>query len=372
MRALLPVLCLVAVACKKKDEGTAPSDDELVVEGLGTFPVPSDGGYVDVDVTVPAGAVSTMAYCGEWGDTALGNVWSVSNPGGTEVYNGYQPDAGGFRSDYLDDMAPGLLPMTPDLLPTEGAWHFQWYVDVGSDGDAECGVVHRVDTLSDPAAVFVEFVFVDVPGLDAASAPDDAGWQEVLATFEGEWGSGGVAPTYSYVDFAGDKARFGVVDIVGDDYSEFNDLLRTSAPESLRTLTVFLVQEVSSDGATILGLSGGPPGAAAVHGTSKSGVVVSTVDLAAAPADVGKILAHEGGHFLGLWHTTEKDGQRDDPLGDTPECPPSADADGNGTLNSTECGGQGAENVMWWTLTTGDATLSNDQGFVLRSNPVAD
>jgi hypothetical protein len=41
-------------------------------------------------------------------------------------------------------------------------------------------------------------------------------------------------------------------------------------------------------------------------------------------------------------------------------------------MNSAECGGLGAENVMWWTLTAATGTLSADQGFVMRSNPVAD
>jgi hypothetical protein len=135
------------------------------------------------------------------------------------------------------------------------------------------------------------------------------------------------------------------------------------------------VQEIANNsqgGATILGLSAGPPGAAALHGTSKSGVVVSALDYDAAPSDVAKIMAHEGAHFLGLYHTTEKGGDLFDPLSDTPECPISNDSNGNGTMNSDECGGAGAENVMWWTLTEGTATMSTDQGWVVRRNPVAD
>ncbi len=30
---------------------------------------------------------------------------------------------------------------------------------------------------------------------------------------------------------------------------------------------------------------------------------------------------------------------------------------------------KGAENVMWWTLTSGTASLSDDQGWVLRRGP---
>jgi hypothetical protein len=365
---------VLGLACNggKGGDGSAPPDDELVVDELGDHAVSDTGGYIDVDVTIPAGAVSTMAWCGDWGDGGLGAVWKVVDGAGDQQYIGDQPDAGKFRSDYLDDLVPGLLPVSPDLVPSAGSWHFQWFVGRGSDGTATCGAVHRVDDVSDPASVFVQFVVVDAGGLDATTLPDDANWKQALDELETAWGAGRVTPSYSYVDFDGDAAKYSVVDIVGDDYSEFNDLLRTAAPESLRTITFFLVQEVSSDGATILGLSAGPPGAATLANTSKSGVIVTTADLAGKPEDVGKIMAHEGAHFLGLFHTTEKDGARSDPLGDTPECPISNDADGNGVVNSSECTGKGSDNLMWWTLSTGSGTLSDDQSFVLRSNPVAD
>ncbi|MEQ1505287.1 MAG: hypothetical protein ABMB14_23855 [Myxococcota bacterium] len=372
----LPPVIVVACSGEKTDDGgTAPSDEELVIESLGDAAISDTGGYIDFDVTIPDGAVSTLAYCGGWGDEALGAVWSLTDPSGAEVYTGDAPDAGKFRSDYLDDFVPGLLPESPELPPTPGSWHVQWFVGAGSDGTATCGAVHRVDTVSDPGVVHVAFVFVGVDGIDATTAPDDPQWQAALAQFEAEWGNGRLSTNYEYADFAGDVATYSVVDVADDDYSEFNDLLRTAEPAGARTITFFLVSEIvnqSAGGATILGLSGGPPGAAAVPGTSKSGVIVTLADLAGSAEDIGKIMAHEGGHFLGLFHTTEKDGGRFDVLGDTPECDPSNDANGNGQMNTDECAALGSDNVMWWTLTSGTAAMSDDQSFVLRSNPIAD
>lgn len=334
--------------------GYAPPDSELVRESFGSVTV-DDYGLAEVDVEVPAGAVSTLAWCGDMGDNKLGTVWSVTDPAGTEVYNGYAPDAGGFRSDTVDDLIPGLLPTTPELLPTPGTWHFTFYADDPSVTRVDCGAVHRVDSLSGVASVYVEFVVVSVGTLDATTIQTDPNWLTALDALEAAWSSGGLSPTYGYADFRGDVDRYAVVDLVGDDYSEFNDLLRTANPAGSRTLTVFLVEEISSGGgATILGLAGGPPGGATLNGTSKSGMIVTTADLAANPADVGKIIAHEGGHFLGLYHTTEKDGSRSDPLGDTPT------------------GGASSSNLMWWTLADGPGTLTGDQSFVVRSNPVAD
>ncbi len=360
----LPVAVVVACGGDK-----APSDDELVFQELGTQPLSDTGGYVEATVEVPEGTVSTMAWCGGFGDSTLGAIWTLTDPSGAVRYTGDAPDAGGFRSDYLDDLVPALVPTAPEVTPTPGSWTFQWFVGAGRTADPECGAVHRVDTLSDPATVAIDLVFVGVPGLDAASAESDESFQAAIEQFEAEWANLGLVPTLNYVDFAGDVGRFSVVDVVDGDYSEFNDLLRASDPGADRVMTFFFVEEINFDGAVVLGLSGGPPGAAAVHGTSKSGVIVSTVDLPDAPADIGKIMAHEGGHFLGLFHTNEKDGTRADPLKDTPTC---ADGNADGLLNSAECGGKGAENVMWWTLTEGTASATADQSFVVRSNPVAD
>jgi len=71
-------------------------------------------------------------------------------------------------------------------------------------------------------------------------------------------------------------------------------------------------------------------------------------------------------HFLGLFHTTEKDGSNHDPLGDTPECSSGDDANSNGTLEPSECPDGG--NLMFWGQSD-TADLSDDQSWVLRRNP---
>ncbi len=356
------------------DPSELPDDSELRVEDLGSVSLSDTGGYIDLAVTVPEGAVSTLAHCGGWGDQGLGAIWMLQDAASTLVYDGNAPDTTRFRSDFLDDMSPAMVPITPNLDISPGTWNFQWFVGAGNDTTASCGVVHKVDEVPTNANVWVRLVFVGLD-LTAANALDDTAFTDVLLQFQAEWATAGLFPIYEFVDFAGDVARFTVVDVADDDYTEFNDLLRTTNPSQDRAITFFLVEEVansSAGGATILGLSSGPPGAAAVHGTSKSGVIVSAVDYDAAPSDVAKIMAHEGGHFMGLYHTTEKAGDQSDPLGDTPECPIANDTNGNGTVNSDECAGAGAENVMWWTLTSGDASMSADQGWVVRRNPVAD
>lgn len=372
------VLPVMVLACGNKDDGDTdgPPEDELERLDLGTPALADTGDFTgDLEIEVPEGALSAAFHCGDFGDDVLGAIWYITDPSGNVVFDRDSPDPKKYRSDFLDDMSTGLLPITPNLKLSAGTWKVNWWIGKGNPGSVDCEAVVRVDERSDKAPIVVDLVFVGLDGLNAASAPDDENFQAALAQFEAEWATGGLEPQYNYIDFQGDVSRFAVVDVSDDDYSEFNDLLRKSNPANPRTITFFLVEEIanaSAGGATILGLSAGPPGAAATHGTSKSGVIVSAVDYSTAPQDVGKIMAHEGGHFLGLFHTTERGGSTHDPIGDTPECPPSNDTDGNGVMNTAECQGKGAENVMWWTLTSGTASFSADQGWVLRGNPVAD
>ncbi len=376
--ALLLSLGLMACSGKDKDGDTAgPSADELEYVDLGTVAISDTGDYTgEIAVEVPEGAVGSLVYCGGYGDDALGAIWELKGPSGALIYTGDAPDLTRFRSDFLDDMSTGLLSITPNQPLTPGTYRVNWFIGRGNGGSVDCGAVHRVDEISSDAPLAVELVFVGAGGLDAASAKDDEAFQQVIASFLEQMSTGKLSPRITYSDFSGDLGRFSVVDVTDDDYSEFNALLRTANPANPRTLTLFLVDEISNasaGGATILGLSAGPPGAAGLNGTSKSGVIVSAIDYAEAPEDVAKIMAHEAGHFLGLYHTSEKDGGTFDPLPDTTQCTPADDADGNGTVNSTECGGKGAENIMWWTLSTAELPgFTADQSYVLRRNPLAD
>jgi hypothetical protein len=127
--------------------------------------------------------------------------------------------------------------------------------------------------------------------------------------------------------------------------------LGVSSASEGKALNVFLVSNITQSGTgfTILGVSGGIVGSP-VNGTGASGLVISTFDkldsynvasgchssAGANPETVcaasehakdflnlADTLSHEIGHFLGLNHPTESDGNSHDILADTPTCPAS-------------------------------------------------
>jgi len=95
---------------------------------------------------------------------------------------------------------------------------------------------------------------------------------------------------------------------------------------------------------------------------------------------LGETAAHEMGHQLGLFHTTEPGGTVFDILTDTAECLNSTkDFDRNGKMSAEECEGYGGENVMFWRPWTPASrsagkkqeTLSSHQQHVLKYSPIA-
>jgi hypothetical protein len=223
--------------------------------------------------------------------------------------------------------------------------------------------------VEDPATVDLRFVFVgtDDVNLTADQAPELM--QPAVDELTSIWdGAGITVGDIEYADFDGDVTTYETIN--GD--QELGSLLREARDD--RSITFFFVQSITSDdGATILGLAGGPPGAAANGGTSKSGVVVTTADFVGDGGEgdiqMAHVMAHEGLHFLGLFHTTEKAADGHDPLADTPECDASADADGNGQVNTDECAGADADNIMFWTGV--GTAVSADQSWVVQRSSAA-
>ncbi len=207
-------------------------------------------------------------------------------------------------------------------------------------------------------------------GLTAASAPSDGFLQGGLTRLRQILAQVGVSVgTVRYVDLA--QPSLAVIDSTDGPTSELATLFRSgSSTLGGRAVDVFLVRSISAGGGGFraLGIAGGIPGPVELHGSRHSGVVSSFTGLGSGStgsAVLGQILAHELGHYLGLFHVTEQlrpCGPGELPADDN--CAPFGAGD---QLADTTRGD--TTNLMHWSI-VGSGTntnLSAGQGFVMRA-----
>ncbi len=158
-----------------------------------------------------------------------------------------------------------------------------------------------------------------------------------------------------------DLNRTDLQSIDGTQPGALDPLFSASAGHNEHAVNVFLVRSLSggSTSFALLGVSGGIPGSL-TPGTVHSGVVVTFEAYCAFTMDgssiIGNVMSHESGHYLGLWHNVEQNGQggndptHQDLLDDT-------------TTSSS--------NLMYWNEQGGE-DLSQGQGFVMRNNTLVE
>jgi hypothetical protein len=196
--------------------------------------------------------------------------------------------------------------------------------------------------------------FTGSKGWTAATAPTDPEFQAMLADVGSTYAQVGI--TLGELSYRDVDSGFAVIESLMGAGSDLNALFAASEGNTLNALNLFFVDElVSPFGGIILGVAGGIPGPPLQQGTSRSGVAISTADFDGAPSSIATTTAHEAGHFLGLFHTSEQTfggfiPAVHDPLPDTPE-EPDAGFD---------------QNVMF--NTGSGSVLSPWQGRVMRSS----
>jgi len=379
-----------------------------------------DNSAVPLTITKPDGG---LAY-----DDLDGGAGTVSSPdGGTDPSGEYA-----FYGGLTPTTAAFTIPNTSASLTegvAEGTWSFVvndyanecTFVQGCSDGGTSTNQYDvSVLTRPKPPGSTLEVAFYIVADmvspvtqlpLSAANAPSDPYVQQMVTTFQQFLMNVGITANATFYDVSPtERARFGTnisADITGP-CSELNQMFTLSSTHPGNTMNLFLVQSLrsaSTGGSTVVGIDGTIPGPSSLNGTVHSGAVVSAADLfggslgncgtqpnmaACGPDRVAYIGAHETGHFLGLFHTTEEEGADFDPLIDTPKCPCTACADptqqkncGSTTVSAPSilaercvsaptgpCGG--GDNLMFWLLQAGISrgTLTTEQGLVMRLNPL--
>ena len=421
-----PSFCLEPVAASALPAEMVQELGSHTVGDVVQFQVPAGAASISI-VSQAVHAKASIEYNGGTLDNTVVPTL-LKEPGGATLYD----DSANPPSDLstatvyysTDSPATGVLTLpntTAGLtfaasgLPA-GTWQFQvndyaaeCSATDGCDGGATDGL-YNVSVLVKPGPAMssgtldLAFYLVGAQGLTAATAPGNAHVQRMLSTLETLYAQAdlcvGSVTFYDVPSWAQARYATGIdADKLGpcDDLAQMFTLSRAG-----NTLNFFLVEEISSSnaGGEVVGLDGTIPGPSTLGGTIHSGAAVSAADLtqgscgsaidfAHCGADlVAYIAAHEGGHWMGLYHTTEATGDLFDPLSDTPTCTCSLCTSGarqaacgaasNPTyLEASDCTGTpaacgGGDDLMFWFLdpSLSQGKLSAQQGEVMRANPL--
>jgi Cys-rich repeat protein len=340
-----------------------------VVDFLDTTVTVSGEGSERLAFDVPDNALSAFIHASDGRDELMA-LWQVFAPGETLVYDIGDPVNSRFVTLPTDGNFSALLPPGPVFNFVPGTYQVSFLRDGGA-APTNVRVFGKVGSgFPDRQRLDLVLTFVSAPeGLNANAARTDSDFQRAMTVFDELYGRLGVdLGEVVYEDL--DASSLRTIDSVDGPGNELGALFSKSRAAG-QGINFFFVQEIvgGDEGFIILGIAGGIPGPPAIMGTRHSGVALTMMGFRDSPKVLGQTMAHEGGHYLGLFHTSESNGTSHDPLPDTAQCKASNDGDFDGYVTTQECAGKGAENFMFWLADENASQVSVEQGRVLRRNP---
>jgi hypothetical protein len=361
------------------DEGCGPAvgqAEHIVLEDFGAVQIGGGGLSRNLFFDVSSAAVSftIVVIATEDSEDAMG-LFELEDSAGELIVTGMDPMAAPIRAYPDIGVVTVQVTNTPSYTSLPGVHRFS----IMADGPARYAWVYVLQSVREevaPARLDLNVWFVGTPGLNASTAKTNNKFQWLMDTLSNTLANHSVLlGDVKYYDVSGaDAQKYTYVDVDHDAWSvdEHAELIALSAqlPPSNKGLNVFFVQAFSGWG--LLGKAGGIPGPPLAHGTWRSGVVVSLIDYYEYQGQIGVPLtaeatAHEVGHQLGLFHTTEQTGDFFDPIQDTPQCPKTHDYNNDGVVDPQECEGLGGDNLMFWAASF-QTGLSSGQKFVVHRN----
>jgi hypothetical protein len=394
-------------------EGT--SAFSLVSQAVGGTPVdtillegePLPNTVVPTDLRAPDGALYYDDLA-EWPTVVLGGTRYYDVSGLLAHDLGFHPIAGAFPVPSTSAAVDRIL-TAGQVVP--GTWTFtvnDWAHECasvpGCSGTSSSGTyrLHAVKRPEPPAAtgtLDVEVYLATDPtsvlstAAGAHAHPQMTRWVQSLSHYLGKAGlCVGNVTLHDLPQWVKERyAQNGTVDLSQDGPCDAMRQLFANGTAPTRAVQLFLADDIlapaQGSGITIAGVTGSIPAPGVFPGTVNGGAVVGIQDFAtgscsgSAPAlaacgtdRMAYVAAHEIGHWLGLYHTTEGDGAFFDPVSDTARCLDrcarnfSALTNGRCVLGGN-CGG--GRNLMFWLLDPTHSTgeLSPHQGQIVRLNP---
>jgi len=309
--------------------------------------------------TIPDNVISfSLAAFGDFAQEVKFD--SLTNPANTNLLSQGSELSGRVTPDM--GFTAALFPMISNLNPTAGTWQF-------SHTNAQSiKLTLRTGTSTPTAATFTAQPYLAGTSNYTSTQIDTA--MNVMKQIYAE--NGITINVNSTITVAGTQ-----YDAIVDDVTNVTtaELITRGAAD---TVNLFFIPDFSTtQGMGTLGFASGIPGALGIKG-NRNGVLIGMAghlrDNTLQTTTMGETVAHEMGHWLGLFHTTEETGAQFDPLNDTSECTKATfDTDGFAGMSAEECQNVDGTNLMFWVSgdTIPQRTLSAEQKRIIVNSPIA-
>ena len=366
--ALMLSAIFLTVSCAKKNTNSSDSSDNFTVTEI-TQTSGSDG--LSGSFVVPENSISFLLSIFLDNNNSVA-FKSLTDPDGIDILsyssspNLYLDASGSSGSGVTKyGYANVLIPQSPSFSAKTGEWTFIAYNNDRVKLSLRTGVVPSEATITVQP-------FITGTTWSAENISD------ALTVMSGIYLENGIKLSIN-----------NTITITENEYSTVSPTFTNSTTSALiklgssDTVNIFFIEDYSGIGSGILGNAAGMPGSMG-DVNSWNGVLASlSAHATGNELDdqlLGETAAHEIGHHLGLFHTTEKEGTVFDILSDTPECSSSSyDNDSNGTLTAEECDLLGGDNLMFWTSWSSTSRsagktqdkLSGFQQYVIKHSPIA-
>ena len=299
---------------------------------------------------------------------AIVEFYSLADPDGTDILsasstpNLYNAASGSLG---VDRYANVLVPQSPSFSAKAGTWTFK-----ANNNDRVKIITRTGSTPSDNATITIQ------PYITGTT-----------------WSAGDIS--VALIIMKRIYSKNGITLTVKSTITISDTQYATVSKTFTDTTTSALLSQGSTDGVNLffvqdqlektsfLGKAAGIPGSMGIA-NSWNGVLIFLIPHASGTMLdaqlLGETAAHEMGHQLGLFHTTESGGNQFDILSDTLECQKSTqDNNSDWKVSAEECEGYGGENLMFWTSWSSSSrsagkkqeVLCNQQQQVLKYSPLA-
>jgi len=369
--ALMLLAIFLTVSCAKKHSNSSGSSDSNFTVSEITQTAGGDG--FSGSFVIPDNGISFLLSIFQDNNNSV-KFKSLTDPDGTDILDNSSTqnlylDASGSLGNEDEDAAKGyanvLVPQSPSFSAKAGKWTFT------AQNNNRVKLAMRKGPAPSDATIAIQ-PFITGTSWSAGDISD------ALNVMSNIYLKNGITLTIK-----------STITISDTEYSAVSSTFTNSTTSALvkkgssDAVNIFFIEDYSGNGSGILGNAAGMPGSMG-DVNSWNGVLASLTAHATGTALdaqlLGETAAHEMGHQLGLFHTTEYQGTVFDILSDTPECARSfQDNDSNGTVTAEECDGFGGDNLMFWTSWSSASrsagkkqeTLSSHQQHVLKYSPIA-